>query len=199
MGLTTAARPCERFCQQCQQWLHHSRFRQFTVGRHSPVSTKSRRLCKACEQIERNKKLNDDRALAIIERRAEVRASRLGVSKHFVWVNMNWGALVAMMRALMSPEGRCPNCGHAFLGERDIQIEHHEPPRHDQDWAREHTRNLVLSCASCNRTKASKPFADWLDEQEAARLSNERDPDRSMERPAVVLDADPQLLLFDDN
>jgi hypothetical protein len=133
-----------------------------------------KRICKACEQIERNESKNADRPYAIIRRRAEARARDLGVPFAFVWTSLNWSAMVPSMRAMMSDEGVCVNCGHSFVNERDIQIEHHEPPRYDGDWAREHTRNLVLSCQSCNGTKARKPFSDWLDEQESARLSNER-------------------------
>jgi hypothetical protein len=43
-----------------------------------------------------------------------------------------------------------------------------------QDWAREHSRNIAFYCASCNRTKREKPYGVWLDEQEAARLANEK-------------------------
>jgi len=87
---------------------------------------------------------------------------------------MNWSSLVPEMRALMTDEGRCRSCGHAFVNERDIQIEHREPPRLRGDWAREHARNLGIFCQSCNNTKGDKSYAEWLDEQEEARLSNER-------------------------
>jgi hypothetical protein len=85
---------------------------------------------------------------------------------------MNFQALVPLLRAMMTDEALCLNCGHPFVNERDIQIEHREPPRHRQDWARLHARNLGFSCASCNRTKSNKPNDVWLDEQEGARLSN---------------------------
>ena len=78
----------------------------------------------------------------------------------------------------MTDEGLCKGCGHEFLNERDMQIEHIEPPRPQiaPDWARLHARNLRLCCGSCNRTKGQKPFAQWLDEQEGARLSNLQQP-----------------------
>jgi 5-methylcytosine-specific restriction endonuclease McrA len=152
------------------------------------------RLCKACEQIERNEETNADRPLAIIQRRAEARAHLYGVAKDFFWTNMNWRALVPIMRAMMTPEGLCLNCGHAFVNERDIQIEHREPPRRDRDWAREHARNIGLACGSCNSSKGGKPHADWLDEQEDARLSNEQHRD-----PARLIDVEiaQQRLVFE--
>ncbi len=132
-------------------------------------------LCKDCQQIERNEKLNEDRPLNIIERRTSSHARSLGVPKQFLWVNMNWNSLVPEMRALMTDDGKCRSCGHPFRNERDIQIEHREPPRREfgVDCAREHARNLGIFCQSCNNTKGDKPYALWLDEQEEARLSNE--------------------------
>ena len=75
---------------------------------------------------------------------------------------------------MMTSEGLCQGCGHPFVNERDIQLDHIEPPRSEKDWARLHTRNLRLACASCNGTKGKKVFSEWLDEQEGARLSNEK-------------------------
>lgn len=175
MATVAESRPCERKCRgKCQLWLHYSRFRTY---RDSRVSTNSgiyfSDVCKACEQIEHNEKKNADRPLAIIESRAATRARELGCSKSDVLIKMNWSALVPIFRAMMTPEARCLVCGHPFLNERDIQIEHHEPPRFTPDWARESARNIGIACSSCNRTKGSKSFSDWLDEQEAARLSNE--------------------------
>jgi 5-methylcytosine-specific restriction endonuclease McrA len=168
----TEVRPCERFCEKCRQWLHHSRFRQW---RDTDRCHRFRPDCKACEQIERNKRKNLDRPLAIIQRRAAERATRLGVSKQFVWVNLNWRALVPLMRAMLSPEGRCLNCGHPFVNERDIQIDHIEPPRSLVDFARERAINLRLICQSCNGTKGAHLNAEWLDRQEDARQSNLRE------------------------
>ncbi len=167
-------RPCERLCPKCNLWKHHSRFRSrkrrpTSIG----VGIEFNSLCKDCEQIERNERQNVDRPLHIIERRTSSHARSLGVPKSFLWVNMNWRALVPEMRALMTDEGTCRSCGHDFVNERDIQIEHREPPRHAADWARQHARNLGIFCQSCNNTKGDKSYALWLDEQEEARLSNE--------------------------
>jgi hypothetical protein len=87
---------------------------------------------------------------------------------------MGWQTLLAEFRASLSTEGLCHSCGHPFENERDLQIEHREPPRHAQDWARQHAKNIALLCGSCNNTKRDKPFAIWLDEQEEARVANER-------------------------
>jgi len=170
-------RPCERQCKKCGEWKHHSRFRTWKRkdydGRNTTVSpVRFHPVCRDCEQKERNEKKIADRPKAIIEQRARSLASKLGVSFDFVWIQLNYRALVPVLRAMMTSEGLCQGCGHGFLNERDIQIEHLEPPRSDQDWARLHARNLRLGCGSCNRTKGQKPFAQWLDEQEGARLSN---------------------------
>jgi HNH endonuclease. len=136
-------------------------------------------VCKDCEQKARNEKKNADRPHAIIEQRARTAATRAGASLEFFWIEMNYQSLVPILRALMTPEGRCQGCGHEFVNERDIQIEHCEPPQHSQDWARLHTRNLRLFCGSCNNTKGKKPFSQWLDEQEECRLSNKQQPPKS--------------------
>lgn len=174
--MKTTVRPCERECPKCGLWKHHSRFRSRRRRASTSIDVYSivfNRLCKDCEQIERNEGKNEDRALSIIDRRAATHARIAGVPKEFFWVNLNYAALVPQMRAMMTPEGRCLSCGHEFLSERDIQIEHREPPRFPQDWARKHARNLGLMCASCNDGKTNKPYSIWLDEQEGARLSNE--------------------------
>lgn len=167
-------RECERKCKECGMWKHHSRFRSWT-RRHSTVST-FKPICKDCEQIVRNEKKNADRPLAIIKQRAAAAATKASASTEFFWVQMNYRSLVSELRGLMSPEGLCKGCGHQFLSERDIQIEHIEPPRHPHDWANLHTRNIRLCCGSCNRTKSKKSFQTWLDEQELARLSNLQQP-----------------------
>jgi 5-methylcytosine-specific restriction endonuclease McrA len=148
------------------------------VSRFSP-------RCKACEQKLRNETKNADRPRAIIEQRAAAAATKAGVSKQFFMMDMNYRALVAIMRALMSDEGLCLDCGHKFVNERDIQIEHWYPPRGPRDWALLHTRNLGFACGSCNGVKGKKPPLVWLDEQEDARLSNLQQPSiKELPQPA---------------
>jgi hypothetical protein len=167
-------RPCERQCTECKEWKHHSRYQLKNAG-NSTVPRFSA-ICRDCEQKARNERKNADRPRAIIEQRAASAASKAGVSRKFFWTQMNYRSLVPEFRGLMTPEGLCKGCWHQFLHERDVQIEHIEPPRFPLDWARLHARNLRLCCGSCNRTKGQKPFSQWLDEQEGARLSNLQQP-----------------------
>jgi hypothetical protein len=185
-------RPCERKCEECGDYKHHSRFHSWKRS-NSTVATFSAK-CRDCEQKARNEKKNADRPRSIIEQRAASAATKWGVSKRFFITQMNYRALIPELRALMTDEGLCKGCGHEFLNERDIQIEHIEPPRQEivPDWARLHARNLRLCCGSCNRTKGSKPFSQWLDEQEGARLSNLQQP--SVE-PAAASTSPMQLTL----
>jgi hypothetical protein len=106
-----------------------------------------------------------DRPKAIIEQRAARHAQKLGVSREFMLVNMNWRALIPQLRAMMSEEGTCRSCGHGFMNEQDVQLEYLEPPRSNEDWARHHARNIGIFCQSCNGTKGNKPYHQWLDEQ----------------------------------
>ena len=184
MGNANEPRPCERQCPGAHgeiHWRHHSRFG--SRKRKNPdgsVRIVFDRLCKDCEQILRVEKKNEDRPRAIIYGRAEAHRNRFapGVPVDFFWVNMNYQAQVPLYRALTSPEGLCPCCGHAFDDEKDIQIEHRAPPRKNlghPDWARLHGRNLGFGCGNCNGTKTNKEYERWLDEQEDARQTNEAD------------------------
>jgi hypothetical protein len=191
-------RPCEKQCKgRCGQFKHVSRFRVVKRIRHS-TETKiyTSPICKACEQIERNEKKNFDRPKAIIEQRARSAATKAGVSFDFMMINMGYRSLIPMLRAMMTSEGECSCCGHSFLNERDIQIEHREPPRFKKDLAREHACNLGLLCASCNRTKGNKPYSQWLDEQQDMRESNWTKSTR-IESEQSKRDQERQFELFD--
>lgn len=190
MNVMSDPRPCERQCAQCNEYKHYSRFKLKTAGNASVSRFNS--VCRDCEQRVRNEKKNADRPRAIIEQRAAAAAAKAGVSRQFFWVQMNYRALVPIMRALMSDEGLCLDCGHKFVNERDIQIEHWYCPRSLQDWALLHTRNIGFTCGSCNRTKGVKPPLQWLDEQEGARLSNLKQP-----RVAAAQSIPVQASLFD--
>jgi 5-methylcytosine-specific restriction endonuclease McrA len=186
-------RPCERQCSRCKDWKHHSRFKVNSSFAHGTVGEKRYAsfdpVCRDCRQIERNERKNADRPLAIIRARAQVAARKAGATTEFFWIQMNYQALVPYMRAMMDKAGHCLGCGHPFLNERDIQIEHIEPPRNPQDWARLHTRNLRLFCASCNGTKGDKPYGEWLDEQEEARRSNIA---TKRTQAGIILDSQPE-------
>jgi hypothetical protein len=159
------------------------------------LSTKFRRFCKSCEQIVRNEEKNQDRAAAIMLGRARERAHALGVPRDFMWINMNWESLVKDLRVRMVPGAKCNACGHEYLNERDIQIEHRAPPRFERDWARERAENIALICGSCNAAKRATAYDTHLDAQEDARLSNEA---HGHQQIAGVLDAPAfeQLALF---
>jgi len=126
-----------------------------------------------------------------LKERARDHAAKHGLSFEFMWVNMNWRSLVTMARAMMTDEALCSSCGHGFDNERDIQIEHRNPPRFRGDTTRIHARNIGFSCASCNRAKSNMDYDDWLEQQEGARLSNEADLTRK-----PVLDVPRQMLLL---
>jgi hypothetical protein len=180
-------RPCERKCAACGKSKHHSRFA--SRQRRTPNSTvwEFDPTCRDCQQKQRNEKKNADRPLAIIKQRAAQAAHKAGTPAEFFMTQMNYTALVPLLRGLMSDEGLCLVCGHRFENERDIQIEHIEPPRDAHDWARLHARNLRLCCGSCNKTKGRKPFLQWLDDEEGARLSNltsQEEPASLLPRPA---------------
>lgn len=168
-------RPCERQCRECERWKHHSRFRQWRDSRCASPSVQFSTVCRECENRLRDALKNADRPVWLIRERARRLAHRLGVDLEFVWTQLNYRALVPYMRAMLTPEGLCISCGHPFLNERDVQIEHNAPPRHNQDWARWHARNTRLLCASSNLRKGKKPYEQWLDDEESARLSNNLD------------------------
>lgn len=189
-------RPCERQCKQCHEWKHYSRFHakgSKKAGNSTDARFRFSPICRDCEQKARNEIKNTDRPKAIIEQRARSAATKASTGFDFFWTTMNYRALVPVLRAMMTPEGLCQGCGHKFINERDIQIEHLEAPRTEKDWARLHARNLRLGCGSCNRTKGKKLFAEWLDEQEGARLSN-ANGSKVEERKAEIIK--PQQLHF---
>src|SRR5262252_10436083 len=109
-------RPCERQCKgPCGAWKHHSRFASRKRRRpNGTVWVEFNACCRDCEQKQRNEKKNADRPKAIIESRARVAASNAGVSFEFFWIQMNYRALVPMLRAMLTTEGQCQGCGHPF-------------------------------------------------------------------------------------
>ena len=180
----TSVRPCERQCRTCGIWKHYSRFNRKTgKGTHTRFAPD----CLDCQQKTRNEQKNEDRPYAILRRRASSHARNADVPAEFFWINLNYRALVPIFRAMMTPEGLCTSCGHSFDNERDIQIEHRAPPRHRQDWARRHARNCDMSCSNCNGRKHGKPYEQWLDDEEEARLSNEIDRRPDPPEPPLTL------------
>jgi hypothetical protein len=110
-----------------------------------------------------------------MEKRTKTHAAKQGVSFEFMWNSMGWSTLVPILRAMMTDEAICTSCLHRFDNERDVQLDHNEPPRFKGDCARLHARNISIRCSSCNTGKSDKPYAEWLDQEEQTRLSNEVD------------------------
>ena len=166
----------QRCCATCKEWKPHSHFCKRRRIRPEGTFWDFDADCRACQQIARNEKKNQDRSHSIIERRARQLAARCGVAFDFFWTNLGWKSLAVPYRALATnlDTAICQSCRHPFEHERDIQIEHISPPRHDQDWARHDARNIRFLCTNCNRAKSSKDHPTWLDEEEGARISNER-------------------------
>jgi hypothetical protein len=108
-----------------------------------------------------------DRAQTIMRAFAAKCADDLHVSEAFIWIDMNWQALVPWAQALLDPKGGCRMCGRHVTDAADVQLTYCVPPRHDHDWARYHARNIWIGCAACIATKGDTPFAVWLDERHA--------------------------------
>jgi hypothetical protein len=118
-----------------------------------------------------NTRNNADRAHEIIEEQAEAAAAKAGTPLEFFCNEMNYAALVFRLHGLMGPDARCLGCGNSFVNYRDIILTYREPPRSPRDWDRLHASNIMFLCNACHRAKGQKPFAQWLDEAEAARVS----------------------------
>jgi 5-methylcytosine-specific restriction endonuclease McrA len=171
------------FCPGCNRWLHSSKFRPSEKG-HGTVA-RYHSNCRVCEQSDRNDAKNEDRAKAIVLQRAAVRAEKAGVPTSFFMEELNWKSLIGMVDAYLDKPERvlCPNCGDHYIGERDFQIDHREPPRHVRDWERLHARNCGPLCTSCNVAKSDRTYVDWLEDQEVRRLSVEAHYDQA---PALL-------------
>lgn len=158
------------YCPGCQRWKHPSRFSP--AEKCNGTVTRFRPKCRTCEQSERTDRKNEDRALALVKQRAQTRAQAAGVALEFFMDDLNWSALVPIVDLYLNDDRAvCINCGHRPINERDTQLEHRAAPRAARDFARHHARNIAVLCGSCNAGKQDKGYADWLDDQEEARLS----------------------------
>jgi hypothetical protein len=133
--------------------------------------------CKACQEHRRTVAKAIDPARALVERRAQSAAIEAGVTKEFFLDRLGYRALIPFVRLVhpltRPPEpGTCLDCEpahHLFRDENDLTFEHREPPRHAQDWARRHARNICVVDRSCNSKKRDKPYAQYLEDCESAR------------------------------
>jgi hypothetical protein len=118
-----------------------------------------------------NTRSNADRAYEILEQQAEDAAAKAEISLEFFWSDLNYEALVPALLGLMESDACCVGCGNPFVNYRDILLTYREPPRSARDRDRLHAKNIMFLCGACHRAKGQKPFAQWLDEAEAARVS----------------------------
>jgi hypothetical protein len=151
-------------------------------------------VCRDCEQKARNEKKNADRPKAIIEQRARSAAAKASTGFDFFWTAMNYRALVPVLRAMMTPEGLCQGCGHKFMNERDIQIETLGSPTHRKGLGALARSKSSARLRFVQSNQGKKLFAEWLDEQEGARKSNENGPKEKTNATPIALR---QLSLFE--
>jgi hypothetical protein len=102
-----------------------------------------------------------DGSTAAVWQEAIAAARAADVSVNFFWEDMNYKALVACFRGTL--ESGCPGCGVAFRTEADVYLIHLVPPRHAQDWARLHARNVGLLCGACAQAVTTQTYGAWLD------------------------------------
>jgi hypothetical protein len=128
--------------------------------------------CRLAEQTIRDHGKEADPARYAIEGRAKQLAGDLSkalgntIGYRFVLIELNWGALVPIMRALLAPDGICLNCGRHRSTCRELHIEHRIPVVHIADWPAQHARNLWIACAGCNIEKGRNDAdRDWLERE----------------------------------
>jgi hypothetical protein len=140
-----------------------------SVARYAPV-------CQACEIHDRTEAKGQDPARAKVERAAEKVVGEVNkfyrtigseerISKDFVMRRLHYNHLIEPMRFALTSNHCWSSCGEPYKNERDIQLEHREPPRSPTDWERMDARNIDVKCGTCNNKKDNMPYAQWLHEQ----------------------------------
>jgi hypothetical protein len=131
------------------------------------------RNCNLANRTIRDHGRESDPARYAIEGRAKDLAGDLSkalgnsVSYHFVLVELNWRALIPIMRALLAPDGLCLNCGRHQDATRKLHIEHRVPVLNILDWAAQHARNLWIACGGCNGEKGRNDAdREWLEKEQ---------------------------------
>lgn len=144
------------------------------IGREVSTDGSVRRVpapdCRLAQQTIRDAAKERDPGGSAIIGRAKEHARNLSralgqtVSYQFVLVELNWDALIPIMRALLGPDGKCLNCRRHQGDPRRYHIEHRIPPQNVTDWAAHHARNLWIACGGCNCRKGRND-ADraWLE------------------------------------
>jgi 5-methylcytosine-specific restriction endonuclease McrA len=158
---------------------HHAKYEQvedFNWHSHQTADGSVGRIpkanCRLAEQTIRDHGKEADPARHAIESRAKEYARDLSkalgrtISYTFVLVELNRRALIPIMRALLSPDGLCLNCGRHRHGARELHIEHRVPPLTLVDWPAQHARNLWIACAGCNVEKGrNEANREWLEQE----------------------------------
>lgn len=158
------------YCPGCKTWLHYSRFSPYRKNHHGTVVT-FHSQCRTCEQSERDDRKNESRALVKIISSARSHARDWNVTTDELVYDLGWSELEDWVEAAIDGRAKCINCLHPFRGPDDVQIDIRDPVRGRDDRARMHVRNVGPLCRSCNNRKSGKPYSEWLDEEEQARIS----------------------------
>lgn len=171
--------------------------------------------CRLAEQTIRDHGKEFDPARYAIEGRAKSLAADLSkalgntISYKFVLIELNWRGLVPIMRALLSPDGLCLNCGRHRDGTRNLHIEHRCPPIHVADWPAQHARNLWIACGGCNGSKGRHDAnREWLEREHRKWMIDRQWAEHAGEKgwPAyepvfgsapVLMSEDDQMSIFD--
>ena len=109
-------------------------------------------------------------AAKLIRQRASAHARVYGCTSTFLLYDLGWFKLEPLLAATLESR-HCLDCGATIERERDVQIEHREPYRDRDDWARHHVRNLTLVCHRCNGGKGGESYAAYLDRRWEAQLA----------------------------
>lgn len=164
------------WCEYHSRWEPVEDFRWTThQSGHTGVTRLPRPNCKLAEQTIRDHGRESDPAKTAIEGRAKKHARLIRAGYKWVLIELNWQALIPIMRALLGADGLCLNCGRHRPSATELHIEHRVPPEGPDDWPAQHARNLWIACEGCNLEKGpSESDRTWL-EREQRKWEIDRD------------------------
>lgn len=160
----------QKHCPACDRWKAIQHFRIQHERRHGSMPT-FKKLCKVCEQAERDRVKHVDRALVKLTNSAASHARHWDVTRDELLQDLRWIDLLEWVRACMDQKTKCISCGHDFLSAEDVEIDIRDPLRHRADRARMHVQNVGPLCQTCNQTKGARSWSEWLDYCAEARAS----------------------------
>ena len=141
-------------------------------GSVSPTNT-PRPNCRLAEQTIRDHDKDADPARSAIEGRAKEHAGHLSkavrstIGYKWVLIELNWRGLIPIMRAMLSPDGRCLNCAKHWSDPKKLHIEHRVPALGITDYAGHHARNLWIACEGCNWDKGRHDNdREWIEREQ---------------------------------